>query len=69
VGSLEKNLSTFGQMLFSFYTWKTEKAGFYETSVYVYQTAWRYIPEDSNLYIHYCGKFKSRTYNQTYSAH
>jgi len=56
-------------MLFSFYTWKTEKAGFYETSVYVYQTAWRYIPEDSNLYIHYCGKFKSRTYNQTYSAH
>jgi len=46
-----------------------EKAGFYETSVYVYQTAWCYIPEDINLYIHYCGNFKSCTYNQTYSSH
>jgi hypothetical protein len=43
--------------MFSFYTLKKEKAGFYETSVYVYQTAWPYIPEDSNLYIYYCGNF------------
>jgi len=35
-----------------FFILKTEKACFYETSVHVYQTAWRFIPEDSNLYIH-----------------
>jgi hypothetical protein len=29
-----------------------ETAGSYDTLVPTYQTTWRYIPEDCNLYIH-----------------
>jgi hypothetical protein len=33
-------------------TLKTEVAGFFKTSIHVYQTTWRYIPEQCHLHFH-----------------